>query len=241
MASNRSCAACDRLQEDNPDFVVNGITEEVCNSLKNNTGFSTQAGHDDCTDLNDANDCLIGNMEDEVDDYEVCGWKAFMEQFIYNLWTVLKAIICSICGLWTMVTSLIDNVQSYQLVRSGDNIILRADDGDHGSVAAADTNTRYQLHTKTYTKTNVNVSANDSYTLDMVCAKPEEFSEDLYPMAMAGWQMEGTGVSNCFTRYVQLTDRTTNSTHAKMILQNTGNSAATLTLNVEVLWWGLRS
>lgn len=101
MAATRNCSACSELQEDSANFVQNGVTTQVCNSLKNNTGFNPSSGHNDCTDLDDANDCLIGNMEDEVDAYDVCGWKEFMPKFIHNLWNVIKAIICAICGLWT--------------------------------------------------------------------------------------------------------------------------------------------
>lgn len=101
MASKRNCNACAELQEHSPDFVVNGVTDTVANSLKNNTGINPANGHSDCQDLNDANDCLIGNMEDEVDAYEVCNWKDFMADFIHNLWSVLGAMIAAICGLWT--------------------------------------------------------------------------------------------------------------------------------------------
>lgn len=100
MAVKKSCEACRNLQEYAPEFVLNGVTETVEASLKSNTGFSPSSGHDDCQDLNDANDCLVGNMEDEVDAYEVCEWKPFMIDFIHNLWTVLKSIISAICGLW---------------------------------------------------------------------------------------------------------------------------------------------
>lgn len=103
MAVKKSCEACRNLQEYAPEFVLNGVTENVENSLKNNTGFNPSSGRNDCDDLNDANDCLVGNMEDEVDAYEVCEWKEFMPDFIRNLWSVLKSIISAICGLWTRV------------------------------------------------------------------------------------------------------------------------------------------
>ena len=60
MAVKKSCEACRNLQEYAPEFVLNGVTENVENSLKNNTGFNPSSGHDDCQDLNDANDCLVG-------------------------------------------------------------------------------------------------------------------------------------------------------------------------------------
>lgn len=121
MAVSRSCTACRNLQENAPEFVVNGVTESVANSLKNNTGLNPSSGNNDCTDLNDANDCLIGNMEDEVDAHEVCDWKPFMVDFIHNLWTVLKSIISAICGLWSHVektecmTQALYNGQQFQV------------------------------------------------------------------------------------------------------------------------------
>lgn len=100
MATQRNCSACSDLQENSAEFVMNGVTDNVKASLENNTGFNPASGNDNCTDLNNANDCLVGNMEDEVDGYEVCDWKPFMVDFIHNLWSTLKAIIASICGIW---------------------------------------------------------------------------------------------------------------------------------------------
>ena len=103
MAAQKDCKACGKLRDGSSDFVINGVTKNVCTSLKNDTGFSTSNGNNDCTDLDLANDCLIGNMEDELEGYEVCDWKDYMRKFIRNLWNVLKAIICSICGIWTKI------------------------------------------------------------------------------------------------------------------------------------------
>lgn len=106
MAENNICGACDRLTEKSADFVVNGVTDEVCASLGNNTGFNPSSGHDDCTDLNDANDCMFGNLPDEVDRYDDCWWKPFARDVAENLWNLHKAIICAICGLWSAITDI---------------------------------------------------------------------------------------------------------------------------------------
>lgn len=98
--ANFSCSACDDLRNTSTDFVVNGIGSSECTSLGNNTGLNPSSGHDDCTDLNNINDCLVGNMAEEVEAYDVCDWKTFMKKFIPNVWTTFKAIICAICGLW---------------------------------------------------------------------------------------------------------------------------------------------
>lgn len=103
MAAKKNCSACSELQESSPEFVLNGVTDNVYNALINDDGFNTASDNNDCTDLNYANDCLVGNMEDEVDAYEVCDWKDFIPDFIHNLWTVNKAVIAAICGLWTKV------------------------------------------------------------------------------------------------------------------------------------------
>lgn len=104
--SQQSCSACNDLREYAPEFVVNGVTDNVCQSLQANTGLNPNLDtkHTDCEDLHDVNDCLVGNMDDEVEEFEVCDWKDFMHQFIPNLYETLKAMICAICGLWKAIT-----------------------------------------------------------------------------------------------------------------------------------------
>ena len=124
--ANYDCSACETLRTTDPNLVVNGFTDSECNYLKNDTGLAGNS--DDCTDLNLLNDCLVGNMEDEVDAYDVCDWKTFMKKFIPNVWTTLKGIICAICGLWALVSK-IDCVigamgRSSTLLITKDNITL---------------------------------------------------------------------------------------------------------------------
>lgn len=104
--ANINCSSCAELRETAPSLIVNGFDDTMCASLKNDTGLNPSSGNDNCTDLNNMNDCLVGNMDSEIDAYEVCDWKEFMHKFIPNVWTTLKAMICSICGLWTNVHNL---------------------------------------------------------------------------------------------------------------------------------------
>ena len=113
----KNCQACEDLTEYAPEFVANGVTSTICTSLKNNTGFnpSLSKQHENCEDLDDANDCLIGNMVDEGERFDVCDWKAYARLFAANIYNVLKAIICSMCGLWNNIKSIkksITNIQS---------------------------------------------------------------------------------------------------------------------------------
>lgn len=104
--STYSCEACEELRQEVPQLVVNGFDDDMCTSLQNDTGLSASSGNNDCTDLNNLNDCLVGNMEEEIELYDVCDWKTYTKQLVGNLWTTLKAIICAICGIWTNIHSL---------------------------------------------------------------------------------------------------------------------------------------
>lgn len=104
------CSACDDLRQTDPSFVVNGLGDTQCASLQNNTGLNPSSGNDDCEDLNAMNDCLVKNMETEIDSYNVCSWKVYMKALVDNLWTMFKGIICSICGLWAKVNCVYDGL-----------------------------------------------------------------------------------------------------------------------------------
>jgi hypothetical protein len=104
------CSACEQLREDAPNFVVNGMGDTEVTSLQNNTGLNPSSGNDDCEDLNAMNDCLVKNMETEIDSYNVCSWKEYVKALVGNLWTVNKGIISAICGLWTKVNCVYDGL-----------------------------------------------------------------------------------------------------------------------------------
>lgn len=108
--ANTNCEACEAIRQTDPNLIVNGFTDTECNSLKNDTGLSPTSGNNDCTDLDNLNDCLVGNGATEVEAYDVCDWKEFMKKFIPNVWTVLKGIICAICGLWTNIHCLYGSI-----------------------------------------------------------------------------------------------------------------------------------
>lgn len=110
--ANLNCDACEQLRQTDPSLIVNGFTDSECASLKNDTGLVPGSGHDDCTDLNNMNDCMVGNMATEVSAYDVCDWKSFMKKFIPNVWTVIHAVICAVCGLWSNVHSIWENIQN---------------------------------------------------------------------------------------------------------------------------------
>lgn len=124
------CEACADLRQQDPNFIANGFSED--NELHMRLDEGLTGDNDDCTDLNNMNDCLIGLMDDEATIGEICDWPSFIHKFVPNLWTVFKAIISSVCGLWTAV-------HSFWLRKDGKYIYLDAWDGEHGRVIDSDT------------------------------------------------------------------------------------------------------
>lgn len=125
--SEVSCTACQELREAAPEFVTSGVTDTVCGSLAANTGLDASNGHDDATDLHLANDCYIGRMKDEVNAYDVCDWKPFMKRFIGNLYEMLKAIICSLRGIWNKL--MLHDTKIAELEESGAQDFCEATNG----------------------------------------------------------------------------------------------------------------
>ena len=141
--ANIDCESCETLRRDVPELVVDGFDETMCNSLKNDTGLKPSLGNDDCEDFNTMNDCLIGNMEAEIDKYDSCSWKSYTRNLVKNLWTMFHGIICALCGIWTNIHQLWDTVRSFRLSKSGDQISLTSLLGNHGTVT--DDDTKYDL------------------------------------------------------------------------------------------------
>lgn len=103
--SHINCDACAELRSYAPDFITNGVTDRIAESLKDDTGFnpSLPVLHDNCEDLHDANDCLIGRMGQEVEAYDNCDWKDYMNKLVPNMYELNKSIIYGDCGQWEMI------------------------------------------------------------------------------------------------------------------------------------------
>lgn len=113
------CNACADLISDAPEFMARGVTDTVCDSLKNNTGLNPTLSvlHDNCEDFEKMNDCLIGKKAIDVKSYSDCDWKKFAKDFIQNLYQYLKALNCSECGQWGILAQLIGSVGGTSFVR----------------------------------------------------------------------------------------------------------------------------
>lgn len=101
-----SCSSCEDLRQDAPNLILNGLGDTEIASLKNNTGYNPSNDNNDCTDLENAIDCLIGSMINEIEAYDVCDWKEFMKAYLPNHWTVDRSLLASLCGAWCYIRQL---------------------------------------------------------------------------------------------------------------------------------------
>lgn len=78
-------------------------------------------------------------MDAELEKYDTCDWKKYMHKLIPNLWTLMSAVRCAICGLWTNVHNLWTTMRSLCLKKENGKIVLYSNLGDHCSVTDSDT------------------------------------------------------------------------------------------------------
>ncbi|MHC5215191.1 hypothetical protein ACYSNR_00880 [Enterococcus sp. LJL128] len=110
------CAACNDLKETAPGIECTGITEEMCNSLQKDTGLNPRLNvlHNNCEDLNDLLDCLLGRQQAELPAYSECDWQEYVNQLINKLHTIQKAMICSDCGQWKKIHEIEDKLRELE-------------------------------------------------------------------------------------------------------------------------------
>lgn len=109
------CDSCNNLTEYASNFMLNGINEATCNSLVANTGLNPNvsgAVHENCEDLKDMADCLLGALVEKLPAYDECTLKDFVAQLTPNVYNMVYALVCSTCGLWTRLESLEEIVKA---------------------------------------------------------------------------------------------------------------------------------
>ena len=100
------CSACNRLKENTPSFVVNGLTDADCNSLNRNNGLANQRLRpmlNNCETLQDLVDCLIGQHGESLSIYNFCDIKDWLDGLSANLHQLMSAWVCNECGQWSEI------------------------------------------------------------------------------------------------------------------------------------------
>lgn len=104
------CSACDSLKATSSNFIQKGVTDAICANLKANQGFENK-GHNNCTDMHDMNDCLLGGLLEKIDTYDVCDVKEAIKDLEKNLISIMDVMICSDCGQWEEIEKLWAEIQ----------------------------------------------------------------------------------------------------------------------------------
>lgn len=106
MAVQDTCLACQNLEDYAYDFVTNGLDDDMRESMKDDKGLIKENNHNDCQDLNDMNDCLIGGMIEKLPSYNSCDLDQALQDVMTNMYNLLGAIIASDCGQWENIHDL---------------------------------------------------------------------------------------------------------------------------------------
>lgn len=114
--SDKNIYACSDLAKYAPQFVENGCNDFVASGLKEDKGLNKSivgGNHNDCSDLNDVNDCYVGTASAVADGYDDCDWKGYMKDLFAKVYELNKSIIASICGLWKRLHDIEDALDGY--------------------------------------------------------------------------------------------------------------------------------
>lgn len=119
------CASCDILKTEYPEFLANGLTDEMCVNLQNNKGLDPEKCVDNCEVLHNMADCLVGGLIENINNYDTCDTREMMTNFAVNLLNLIDALICSHCGQWEQIEALWN-----EIITSGKTLPTVTDKGD---------------------------------------------------------------------------------------------------------------
>lgn len=108
MADN--CQACQDLNSYAPNFLTNGVTQAICESLGKNTGLIASNNHINAEDMQDVIDCLVCGFKSKIDSYGLCAWDQAAKELVDNLCKIFTAYNCELAGIWIRLEEL------YQLI-----------------------------------------------------------------------------------------------------------------------------
>ncbi len=104
------CASCETLEKYNYDFVQKGLTDDMVASLKKDKGLKESNGWNNCQDLQDMNDCLIGGMVNDIPSFNSCDLDKALIESLNNIMQLLDAIIAGDCGQWENIWAIWDEI-----------------------------------------------------------------------------------------------------------------------------------
>lgn len=110
VAPEDNCTICQRVKSNTPFFVLNGMSEEDCQSLSHNQGLANQRSENplnNCETLKDLVDCLIGRQAELLPSLNnLCDIKSWLMDFTTNLQQLLSTWVCNDCGQWNNIQAM---------------------------------------------------------------------------------------------------------------------------------------
>ena len=117
MSRSHTCEACDRLEQNTPSFVLNGVTQADCASLIKNNGLANQLTLtlDNCATLQDLVDCLVGRHGEILPAYQLCEIQDWLADLTGNLHQLMSVWVCNECGQWNAIIDLQNRVANLEM------------------------------------------------------------------------------------------------------------------------------
>lgn len=163
--ANEYCNDCIDLDENAPDFMLNGVTQAVCNSLRNNTGLNPDPTNtnDNCDELATVVNCKIGSFIDKYTKKGECDALQAVLELAHINEEIYYLMLCSMCGLWEGVEALRKILQQLRTINVWNNTtnIFQGDFLSGKGIAGGNINV-YGQALGSYIKTNASDTTENS-------------------------------------------------------------------------------
>ncbi|UNT39192.1 hypothetical protein [Enterococcus faecalis] len=140
---SKNCKSCKDLKNRGIDVDCSfEIGDKECASLGDDKGFNGKKN--DCQDMHDLNDCLLGRADSALDIHDDCDWKGYLKKLVSTLYNLQKMTICAICGIWKKIHWIEEQIE-----KIWKKIAKMEDDIDNIASQNWEINTRYGIQEST--------------------------------------------------------------------------------------------
>ncbi|EGP4894223.1 hypothetical protein FI615_001710 [Enterococcus faecium] len=104
-----------KIQNGDESFCFSEIDDKACSNLAADKGIHPNSKHSntDCEDLKSLNDLAIGSLHNSLLGLNFCdvgAFKCWLDSVLSWSWNITKAISCAICGIWSKIHWLENNL-----------------------------------------------------------------------------------------------------------------------------------
>lgn len=108
------CESCNTLRTYAAEFMANGVTAKVCQSLQDNTGLNPDLSvlHNNCDDIGNVVDCLSSALESALKNADPCHWEEFLTLLLNNYRIINDVLVCNECGQWHQIDLIWEEIRN---------------------------------------------------------------------------------------------------------------------------------